>query len=248
MPAISSYHRPATLDEALALLTRPDVATRLLSGGTALVPTPGPDTFEVVDLQAIGLHGITRQGNRVVIGAMTRLQDVVDGSDVPRLVRELAHREAPNTVRNAATIGGTVATGDPESELLAALLVHEAVVTVRRPDGESQPALADVLADRALLDGVVITAVALEQDGATASHRTGRTPADTPIVCVAGRRIRGTTRLAATGVAETPVLIDPDRLHDLEPPGDFRGSPHYRRRLAEVLVGRVLAELREVAP
>lgn len=245
MPAISSYHRPATLDEALALLTRPGVATRVLGGGTVVVPTPGPDTCEVVDLQAIGLEGIARRDGRVVFGAMTRLQHVVDGAGVPPLVRELAHREAPNTIRNAATIGGTVAAADPESELLAAFLVHEATVALRGRDGETELSLAEVLANRSVLTGGIITALALEPDGATTSHRTGRTPADRPIVCVAGRRHEGSTWLAATGVAATPVLIDPERPGDLEPPGDFRGSPAYRRRLVAVLANRVAADLGE---
>jgi CO/xanthine dehydrogenase FAD-binding subunit len=248
LPALRSYHRPATLDEALALLSRSDVATRLIGGGTALVPTEELDPFEVVDLQATGLGGITRRNGRVVLGAMTRLQQVVDGSDVPPLVRELAFREAPNTIRNAATVGGTVATADPESELLAAFLVHEAAVMIQGRDGENGLPLAGVLGNVSVLGGAIITAVTLEPDGAAVSHRTGRTPADRPIVCVAGRRRQGAALLAATGVAATPVLIDPDHLADLEPPGDFRGSPEYRRRLAEVLAARVVADLEEAAP
>ena len=246
LPAISSYHRPATLDEALALLTRPDVATRVVGGGTAVTATTGPEIFEVVDLQAIGLAGVAREEGRVVIGAMTRLQDVVDSPDVPPLVRDLAHREAPNTIRNAATIGGTVASADSESELLAALLVHEAVVALTGRAGPTEVPLGDVLADRSLLAAAIVTAVALHPDGVTASHRTGRTPADRPIVCVAGRRHARVTWLAATGVADTPVLLDRERLGDLAPPGDFRGSPDYRKRLATVLGARVVAELEEV--
>jgi CO/xanthine dehydrogenase FAD-binding subunit len=48
-----------------------------------------------------------------------------------------------------------------------------------------------------------------------------------------------------TGVAVTPVLVDRDDLGSLQPPGDFRGSPDYRRQLAGVLTGRVLARLGE---
>jgi CO/xanthine dehydrogenase FAD-binding subunit len=53
----------------------------------------------------------------------------------------------------------------------------------------------------------------------------------------------GTTRLALTGVARRPVLVDPDALDELEPLGDFRGSPEYRRALAQTLAARALEEL-----
>jgi CO/xanthine dehydrogenase FAD-binding subunit len=51
--------------------------------------------------------------------------------------------------------------------------------------------------------------------------------------------------LAATGVASTPVIIDLDHLDELDPPGDFRGSPAYRRHVAGTLGARVVAELAE---
>ena len=73
---------------------------------------------------------------------------------------------------------------------------------------------------------------------------TARTPADTPIVAALGRRTdEGALRLALTGVAATPVLVDADHLDALDPPGDFRGTPAYRRHLAAVLTARVAEEL-----
>lgn len=243
MPAISSYHRPATLDEALALLTRPGVVSRPIGGGTVIAAETPERPFEVVDLQALDLAGITAHDDEVVIGSMSRLQEIVDHPDVPPLFRDLAHREGPNTIRNAATLGGTVAAVDPESELLAGLLVHDAVVVVRRADGAVEAPLDVVLADPTILDGAVVTAVKVNVPGETAAERTGRTPADRPIVAVAGRLHNGKLRMAATGVATRPVLIDPEAVDGLEPPGDFRGSPEYRKALAGVLSARVVAAL-----
>ena len=53
MTTIRAYHRPATLDDALALLAQPDVVP--LGGGTVLNGLPASTPAEVVDLQALGL-------------------------------------------------------------------------------------------------------------------------------------------------------------------------------------------------
>jgi CO/xanthine dehydrogenase FAD-binding subunit len=174
---------------------------------------------------------------------MARLQDIIEADATPPLIAELAHREGPNTLRNASTIGGTVAAADPESELLAGLLVHDANVTLVSPAGVTEVALADLLASRELLAGAIITAVSATIGGETASARTGRTPADSSIVAAAGRIVPDGLRIALTGVAATPVLIDPNNLAALDPSGDFRGTAAYRKELAKVLTERVVAQL-----
>ncbi len=228
-----AYHRPSTVDEALALLSEPDRV--VLAGGTTVndrtVGVPGLDrgeaTVEVVDIQSLGLDGIERDGSAVRIGAAATLQAVADSVDVPDLLRELAAAELPNTLRNTATVGGLWAAGDGESPLLAGLLAHGAEATTAGAGGE------------------LITAITLAADGEGAWSRTGRTPADVPIVAAVGRRDdTGTVHLALTGVAASPVLVDPsDPTAGLAPPGDFRGSPAYRLELARVHSRRVLAEL-----
>lgn len=243
MNAIASYHRPATLDEVLALLARTDVTTTVIAGGTALSAAALPANVEVVDVQAAVPHGIERRGDQAIYGAMARLQDVIEHDATPPLIAELAHREGANTLRNASTIGGTVAAGEFESELLAGLLVHETTVTVFDATGSKDIALGDLLSDFSILDRAVITTVAVTIGGETASARTGRTPADTPIVAAAGRIVPSGLRVALTGVAATPVLVGSNDLAALNPPADFRGSAEYRRKVAEVLTARVVAQL-----
>ena len=240
MKTIVAYHRPGDLDEAVALLERTDVTSTVIAGGTALNTVSLPEDTEVVDIQDAVAAGVARHGDRVVYGAMTRLADVIKADETPPLLAELARREGPNTLRNASTIGGTVAEGDADSELLAGLLVHDA--TVQLSGGESVP-LAGLFSDWSLLDRAVIVAVSVEIGGETASARTGRTPADTSIVAAAGRIVSGGTTVALTGVATTPVLVDPADLSSLRPPADFRGTSEYRSELAEVLVKRVVSQL-----
>lgn len=201
---------------------------------------------EAIDLQATELDQITYSQNRLTLGAMVRLQTIVEEEQAPQLLGETAKREGPNTLRHAATIGGLIAGADWESELLAALLVLEAQVTVQTVAGSQTIALSHFLRNvPANLKGGLVTAVSMATTGKIAGDRVARTPADRPIVAAIGRLDdRGQIHLAFCGVAQTPLLLDPTRLESsLNPPGDFRGSSAYRRQVALTLARRVLATL-----
>ena len=233
MTKATAYHRPATVDEAVALLSEPGRV--VLAGGTAVndrtvgIPglDPGETSVEVVDIQALDLDGIDGDAGELTIGAATTLQALVDSDAVPDLIRELARAELPSTLRNSATIGGLVAAGQGESPLQAALLVHGAGATRVGPNDE------------------LLTAVSISTGGVGAWSGTGRTPADTPIVSAVGRKdADGVIHLALTGVAAAPMLVDSaDPTGGLAPPADFRGSTEYRIELARIHSQRVLAEL-----
>lgn len=243
MRTISGYHRPATIDEALELLNRDGVSSVLIAGGSVVNASEFATDTEVVDLQEACSDNITEESGRVVIGPMVRLQQLVDDPATPGLLRDLALREGPNTLRNAATMGGTVASADPESELLAGLLVHEATVDIAKADGVETATVAEVLSNRQMLTGGVISTISVATGGATATARTGRTPADTSIVAAVGRSLDGGPLLALTGVASTPVLVTRDEVDSLNPPADFRGSSEYRRDLATTLSDRVFHQI-----
>ena len=237
---MTAYHRPSRLDEALDLLSSPERVP--LGGGTTLNADREPSDLEAVDLQSLGLDAITGAGDgRVRIGATATLDAVRRCGLLPDSLRELARLEQPSTLRTLATVGGLVARASAESLLLAALLAHDAKVELAGP--ASDPSLAELLA-AGLPRGSLITAVTVDPSGRTATFRTGRTPADVPIVAAYGRRIEGFVAMALTGVGGHPVLVD---VHDptagLEPAGDFRGSRQYRLHLAGTLTARVMQEL-----
>ena len=240
MPKVTAYHRPATLDAALDLLADPG---RVPLGGGTVVNTPGGEPVEVVDLQAIGLSGITEEDGQIRVGATTILQELVDSGVVPAIVRTTARRELPSTLRNQATIGGTIAARDPESVLTATLLVHGATVELADGAQRTTESLSVYLAGE---DRRLITAIFFEAEGDAQLSATGRTPADTPIVAAIARQHRGTTTVAVTGVAPTPLLVDPEAPGAaLEPFEDFRGSAAYRLHLVEVNVNRAVAGLEQ---
>jgi len=236
----TKYHRPSTLEEALALSARADAV--ILGGGTTVNAQPGPSSVVLVDLQALDLDRIETDGGWVRLGATTRLQEVVDSELVPEVLRDLARLDAPSTIRNAATVGGTIGTADPESPLLTGLLAFGARVSVARIGSIADYPLEEILDDPHLLGRAVITSVAVPATGRAAARRTARTPMDRPIVmAVAHRGADGAIRTAVSGVAPRPVLVDPQRIADLDPTADFRGSSAYRAHLAAVLTARALS-------
>jgi xanthine dehydrogenase YagS FAD-binding subunit len=108
---MTTYARPATLDEALELLTEPGAAPT--GGGTDLagqidrsIRTPAV----IVDLQAAGLDGIETEGDGVLLGATATLADVTASPVIEpyRAVVEAAGHAASPLLRNVGTVGGNL--------------------------------------------------------------------------------------------------------------------------------------------
>jgi carbon-monoxide dehydrogenase medium subunit len=123
-----NYQRPGSLEEAVkAIAAAAD--GKLLAGGQTLLPTMKQrlaQPSDLIDLGAIdALAGITKKGNEVVIGAMTR-HAAVASSDVVRkaipALADLAESIGDPQVRNLGTIGGSVANADPAADYPAALV------------------------------------------------------------------------------------------------------------------------------
>ncbi|MFQ5409451.1 MAG: FAD binding domain-containing protein [Anaerolineales bacterium] len=245
MQLIRAVHRPDNLDAAVQLLARPDVHTAALAGGTSIVPQTEAGIEELVDLQAVGLDAISRTTGGLAIGATVRVQSLVEDERVPDVLRAVARQEGPNTFRNVGTVGGAVVAADWQSVMLAALLALQAEVNIRNAAGERRLQLSEFLSEpRGALDRGVLTEIAIQTGGTMAVDQVARTPADTPIVgAVARRTENGAVLLALSGVAVTPMLVDPDQVAQLDPPGDFRGSGEYRREMAVVLSRRVLEQI-----
>ena len=241
MARIATYSRPRSIDEALEL-AEADRAV-VVGGGVTLRARPVDAEADAVDLQSLGLDGIERIDDRTVrIGATATLHDIAESDALPQALRSSARREQPSTLRHQATLGGLVATGSFDSELLAVLLVHDAVVSLLSRAGDEEVGLGELLRQLPLRAGRLVVSVTVSTSGLSTLARTARTGADRAIVAAAARRDGdGRRLLALCGVATVPVLVE--SLDELAPPADFRGSSEYRRALAGVLSARVLKEV-----
>jgi carbon-monoxide dehydrogenase medium subunit len=134
-----TYHRPATVRQASNLLAKVAEA-KLLAGGQTLLPTmkqrlASPNNL--IDLAGIeGLSGIELKGRNIIIGAMTRHAEVATSPVVhehlPALAALVEQIGDPH-VRNAGTIGGSIANNDPNADYPAAVLgLGATIVTTKR--------------------------------------------------------------------------------------------------------------------
>jgi aerobic carbon-monoxide dehydrogenase medium subunit len=149
IPAEFDYVAPGTLDEALAALSGGGEDAKVLAGGHSLLPLmklrlAAPALL--VDLRKLEeLRGVRRTGGVIAFGAMTRHHEVATGGF--GLASAAAATIADQQVRNMGTIGGTLAHGDPASDMPAVLLAQEGSVVLRGPNGEREVAAADFFED-----------------------------------------------------------------------------------------------------
>lgn len=207
------YSAPTTLQDALDLLSAP--GARALAGGMSLVPLmklrlSAPETL--VDLRRIpSLRSIRRDGSFLHIGAMVTHYEI---ESAPLILRDCPLLAATAAVigdvqiRNAGTIGGSVAHADPAADYPAALLALEARVQLAGPSGERELSFQDFVIDTfttVLEPGELVTAILLpvEEPGTGVFYQKHPQPASGfPMVGVAVRvrRNNGTISFARVGV------------------------------------------------
>jgi len=193
-----AYYVPASLQDAFALLA--DEEAKPLAGGMSLIPmmklrlaAPG----KLVDLRRIpALRAISEQDGMLHIGAMTTHYEL-ESSPAVRLSCPLLAAAAASIgdvqVRNAGTLGGSVAHADPSADYPAALLALEATVLLASAKGEREMAFSDFLVDTfstAMEPGELVTAirVPVEEKGTGVHYQKHPQPASGfPMVGVAAR-------------------------------------------------------------
>ena len=211
-------------------------------------------------LRRAGLAGISRDGGRVVIGAMTRVADLLDA---PRAARP-APRAASPTARSATRprIGGNLCAGEgndaPRGDLQAPLIALGAQVRSAGAGGERTEPVEDFLA------GSPADRLVLSIDVRRAGPRGLRAvrPAARPHVHhprglgdAPARAASTTLRIAVSGAGPHAVRLpaaedaragDGDHaaaLADLQPRDDALASGWYRGRILPNLVARAVASL-----
>lgn len=134
-----AYHKPSSVADAVKILSA-DPDARPISGGQTLLPALKHRLNKptaVVDLSAIAeLRGVRREGDKIVVGAMTKHVEVAESPEVKAAIpalAKLAGSIGDIQVRNRGTIGGSVSNNDPAADYPSAVLALNAtLVTSKR--------------------------------------------------------------------------------------------------------------------
>ncbi len=272
IPVAFDYVRATSAEHALALLAEHGDDAKLLAGGHSLLPlmklrlaTPGVliDVGRLTDLAYV-----RDAGDQIAIGALTRHRDVetstILAEHVPLLAHAASHVGDPQ-VRHRGTIGGSLAHGDPASDLPAVILALGGTLVVQGPAGTREIAATDFFEgflETALAEGELLTEIRVPkvtgagwsfqkfnrraQDwaivGVAAVHDPAGIGTGIGLVNMDSRPVRAHAAEAAVGSGATSADAAALADADLEPPADLNASVEFRRHLAQVLVRRALEQ------
>ncbi len=257
-----TLERPATLADAASLAGG---GATLLAGGQTLLASMKlrlSDPGQLADLGAIKeLSGIRRDGNSLVIGAMTRHLDVADSAEVKAAIPALADLAAhigDKQVRAMGTIGGSVANNDPAACYPSALLALGATIhTTQRKIAADDFFLG--MFSTALEAGEIITAVSFPIPKKACYKKFNQPASRFALVGVFVAQTDGGVRVAVTGAANgvfrhhgledalnrsfsaaaaAAVAIDSSELN-----ADIHASAAYRANLISVQTQRAVTQM-----
>ena len=268
IPAKFEYKRAGSVAEALSMLAEDPDETKLLAGGHSLLPLMKLRLAAPAVLVDVGrlseLSYVREEGDQVAIGALTRHRDL-EVSEVARLhaplLAHVAGQVGDPQVRHRGTIGGSIAHGDPASDLPAAVLALGGTLVAQGPAGSREIRAEDFFQgflETALAPEEMLTEIRVPKEGGGWSfQKFNRRAQDWAIVGVAAA-VDGSARVALVNMGPTPLRAraTEDALaggaapadaaalaaEGLEPPDDLHASADYRRHLAAVLVRRALEE------
>jgi aerobic carbon-monoxide dehydrogenase medium subunit len=271
IPAAFDYQRAGSVDEAIAALSEHGEDAKLIAGGHSLLPLmrlrlAAPAVL--IDIGRVDDLSYVRSGDgQVRIGALTRHHDLATSHEVREQVPLLAHvagQIGDPQVRHRGTIGGSIAHGDPASDLPAALLALRGTLVARGPSGEREIPADEMFTgflETALAPDEVLTEIRVPALGSApwGFQKFVRRAQDWAIVgCAAvlengtsggpgvGLVNMGATPLRAPGVEDalrngaSPGDAAARADEGTEPPDDLNASTEFRRHLARVLVRRAL--------
>jgi len=259
------YARPASVQDAVRLLSEHDGA-RALAGGQTLVNVmkaraASPDVLvDLQDLHELKAIDLAADGT-LTLGAMVTYTDLIDSAEARArpILGEVCSAIADVQVRNRGTIGGNVCSNDPTNHLPPLMVALGATMTIVGTGGERQVSADEFFVGvymTAAGPGELLTKIAIppgKGDG-FAAVTIGKD--GTCIVNAAASLDGGAPRIAIGCVDAVPVRLEPAspevgvvrdavRAANLDPPGDVHASADYRRHLAEVLAARAVEQAQQ---
>jgi len=223
IPAAFDYERAESVDHAVKLLDQGGDDAKLIAGGHSLLPlmrlrlsTPSL----IVDIDRLAdLAYIREAGDSVEIGALTRIGDAAADATLSQnnpLFAHAAGKVGDPQVRHRGTVGGTIAHGDPASDLPTVLLAVDGEIVAHGPGGDRTIPASEFfsgLFETALAPNEVLTAIRVPKLPAGAGwsfQKFHRRAIDWAIVGVAAvvERQNGSISRASVGLTNmdsTPV-------------------------------------------
>jgi carbon-monoxide dehydrogenase medium subunit len=267
IPAAFEYVRAPSVYDACDLLGQHGDEAKLIAGGHSLLPlmklrlaTPSV----LIDVGRLSnLSYVLDSGDELQIGALTRHRtletDPLVQAECPLLAHAASQVGDPQ-VRHRGTLGGSLAHGDPASDLPAVILALNGTMVIRGPRGQREVQAVDFFTgflETALEPDEMLIQVRVPKTGTAgwSFQKFNRRAQDWAIVGVAYAAGHG---LALVNMGPTPLrahaveqalasgasAVDAAAVaaDGTEPSGDLNASPEFRRHLATVLVRRALEE------
>lgn len=256
------YAKPGSVAEAVRLLEA-DADAKALAGGQTFIPVLKQRLnrpSRVIDLSGLGLSGIRREGDRIVIGAMSTHHMIESAPEVRDGIPGLATMASwigDTQVRNQGTIGGSLANNDPSACYPAAALALAATI---RTDRRSIPAdeYFQGMFTTALQPGEIITAVEIPVPERSRYEKFRNPASRYAMVGVFVAKGPAGIRVAITGAGQGGVFrqrameqalerdFSPGAIQGIETSpdgliGDIHGSAAYRAHLVGVMARRAVA-------
>ncbi len=269
IPVPFDYVRAGSVDEAIDAVAEFGDDAKFLAGGHSLLPlmkyrlaTPSV----LVDIGRLDdLRYIRRDNGQVAIGALTRHTEL-EFSDVLAeacpVLRHVASLVGDPAVRHRGTLGGSLAHGDPASDLPAAILALGATLVAHGPDGHREIAATDFFTgflETLLEPDEMLTEIRVPvATGGWSYQKFNRRAQDWAIVGVCA--VEGGSRVSLVNMDATPIrataveaalaggasVADAAALaaDGTNPPTDNNADDDYRSHLARVLTERALTAAR----
>ena len=226
IPGPFQFHRPQSVADAVKLLSSLGDEARPLAGGHSLVPmmklrlaTPE----HLVDLHGIGaLKGIRREGDTLVIGAMTTQHELAASPEIAALVpivKETSLQIADPQVRYRGTLGGNVANGDPGNDMPGLMMALGARYRLEGPDGARDVDAVDFYQGAyftALEPGELLTEIAIPVPPSGHGYAYEKlkrkigdyaTAAAAVVLTLSAGKVES-CRIGLTNLSETPLLAE----------------------------------------
>jgi carbon-monoxide dehydrogenase medium subunit len=257
-----NYHRPTSLDDVKAALADNEDA-KLLAGGMTLLPTMKlrlASPSDLIDLNAVAdLKGIRRDGDTIIIGAMTTHYEVANSdvvkSAIPALAGLAAHIGDPQ-VRNRGTLGGSISNNDPAADYPAALVALNATVQTSERTLSAGDFFVDMF-ETVLNDNEIVTAVHFPIPQKAAYMKFPNPASRYALAGVMVAKTSAGVRVAVTGAGPSVFRItemeqaltadfSPDALTSITIAADglnsdIHASAEYRAHLVSVMAKRAVA-------